>query len=156
VETILGQRAAFSGTLRSETSIRIDGTIEGGVIETPANVLLGDSARVAADIVAKTVSVLGSYQGTLRAERAEFLGRARVSGAIHVNSLYVDDTVQLQAEIHLRGMVRTVAQRPSDIPRPIPVVGAKRAANGPSGPPAAPTAEAGPTQSPAADDRSHG
>ena len=46
IEVILGPRAVFSGALRSETSVRIDGTVEGGQIETPANVILTEGARV--------------------------------------------------------------------------------------------------------------
>jgi cytoskeletal protein CcmA (bactofilin family) len=126
----VGPRAALSGSLRSETSIRIDGIFEGGVIETPANLLLTEAARVVADVVAKTVSIRGAFQGTLRADRVELLGNARVAGAIFVNSFYMDDGVQLQAEVNLRGLARTPAQRQAEAPRPIPVIGGRRPSNG--------------------------
>jgi cytoskeletal protein CcmA (bactofilin family) len=147
VETVIGPRAAFGGSLRSETSVRIDGIFEGGVIETPANVLIGEGARVSGDIVAKTVSIQGAYQGTIRADRAELLGAARVAGSINVNSFYMDESVQLTAEVNLRGLARTGAPRPSDGQRqdpgayangtrPIPVVGQRRAQGQGSGSPA--------------------
>ncbi|MGL4651135.1 MAG: bactofilin family protein [Caldilineaceae bacterium] len=126
VESVVGPRAAFSGSLRSETSIRIDGVFEGGLIETPANLLITETARVAGDIVAKTVSILGAFQGTVRAERVELLGAARVGGALYVNSIYMDDTVQLLAEVNLRGLTRGAAQRSPDAARPIPVMGQRR------------------------------
>lgn len=103
LEVVLGPRATFSGTLRSETSIRIDGAVEAGLIETPANVILTESARVSCDIVAKTVSIRGVFQGTLRADRVELLTGSRVAGTIQVNSFYMDDGVFMQAEVMLRG-----------------------------------------------------
>lgn len=128
VECRVGPRAALSGSLRSETSIRIDGMVEGGVIETPANLLITETARVAADVVAKTVSIRGAYQGTLRADRVELLGGARVGGVLYVNSFYMDESVQLVAEVNLRGVSRAPAQRAPDAARPIPVIGQRRAA----------------------------
>lgn len=126
VETIVGPRTAFSGSLRSETSIRIDGVFEGGVLETPANLLITEHARVAGDVVAKTVSIRGAYQGTLRADRVELLGSARVAGALFVNSFYMDDGVQLLAEVNLRGVARGGGQRPPESARPIPVISQRR------------------------------
>jgi cytoskeletal protein CcmA (bactofilin family) len=103
LEVVLGPRATFSGTLRSETSIRIDGAVEGGLIETPANVILTEGARVHCDITAKTVSIRGVFQGMLRADRVELLTGSRVAGTIQVNSFYMDDGVFMQAEVTLRG-----------------------------------------------------
>lgn len=106
IEVIVGPRAVFTGTLRSETSVRIDGAVEGGQIETPANVILTEGARVNCDIAAKAVSIRGSYRGTIRADRVELLAGSIVAGAIFVNSFYMDDGVTLQAELNLRGSGR--------------------------------------------------
>jgi cytoskeletal protein CcmA (bactofilin family) len=130
IEVILGPRAFFSGTLRSETSVRIDGTVEGGLIETTANVILTEGARVNCDISAKTVSIRGAYRGAIRADRVELLAGSVVAGAIYVNSFYMDDGVTLQAELNLRGSGRPanplVASRPetqSSLPVVNPLTG---------------------------------
>mgnify|MGYP000493816092 CR=1 FL=1 len=68
IEVIIGPRATFNGHLRCDTSIRIDGSVEGGHIETPANVILTETARAQCDITAKTVSIRGLYKGVLRAD----------------------------------------------------------------------------------------
>lgn len=124
IEVILGPRATFAGTIRSETSIRIDGAMEGGLIETPANVILTETARVTCEVVAKTVSIRGQFHGAIRADRVELLAGSRVSGTINVVSFYMDEGVLLQAEVTLRGVSRPalpgVAR--SDAPRPIPVI----------------------------------
>lgn len=106
IEVILGPRATFAGTIRSETSIRIDGAMEGGLIETPANVILTETARVTCEISAKNVSIRGQFHGAIRADRVELLAGSRVSGTIQVISFYMDDGVLLQAEVNLRGSSR--------------------------------------------------
>lgn len=111
IEVTLGARATFAGSLRSETSIRIDGTVDGGLIETHANVILTEGARVTCEIVAKTVSISGAFQGSIRADRVEMLAGSRVSGVLNVNSYFVDGGADLQAEVRVRG-----APRPASAP----------------------------------------
>ena len=40
IEAIIGPRATFDGRLRCDGSVRVDGTMEGGSIETLGNVLI--------------------------------------------------------------------------------------------------------------------
>ena len=124
IEVIIGPRASFSGNLSSDTSIRIDGAVEGGRIQTPANVILTETARVRCDIVAKTVSIRGAYWGDIRADRVELLQGSQVSGALHVNSFFMDEGVALHAEVDMRGAAP--AETPAPVRRearaPIPVI----------------------------------
>lgn len=114
IEVILGPRASFSGDLRCDASIRIDGTVDGGTIETPANVVLTETARAHCDIMASTVSIRGVYRGVLQADRVELLEGAQVYGALHVNSFYMDDGVLLKAELNIQG---TLANGPQFAPQ---------------------------------------
>ncbi len=102
IEVIIGPRATFNGNLRCDASIRIDGAIESGHIETPANVILTESARVQCDITAKTVSIRGKYKGTIRADRAELLEGSQIFGALYVNSFFMDEGVLLRAELNIQ------------------------------------------------------
>lgn len=103
IEVIIGPRATFNGHLRCDTSIRIDGSVEGGHVETPANVILTETARVQCDITAKTVSIRGVYKGILRADRVELLEGSQIYGSLYVNSFYMDDGVLLRAELNIQG-----------------------------------------------------
>lgn len=103
IEVIIGPRASFRGNLTSDTSVRIDGAVEGGRIETPANVILTESAHVQADVVAKTVSIRGAYWGVINADRVELLRGSQVHGALHVNSFFMDEGVALHAEVNIQG-----------------------------------------------------
>lgn len=123
IEVIIGVRATFNGHLRCDGSIRIDGAVEGGEIETSANVILTETARVQADIRARTVSIRGVYKGTLQAERVELLQGSQIYGALHVGSFYMDEGVVLRAELNIQGAAQNEQpftparlERPPSIP----------------------------------------
>ena len=92
IEVIVGPRATFSGRMQCDASIRIDGAVDSGHIETPANVILTETARVQCDITAKTVSIRGVFQGVIRADRVELQGgHAHPGLALHVREHARDD-----------------------------------------------------------------
>ncbi len=102
VEVILGPRATFSGQLRCDGSIRLDGTIEGGLVETPANVLITETGRIMADIQARTVSIAGAFKGTITADRVELLEGGRLWGTINVRSFLLDDGAHFQGTLNMQ------------------------------------------------------
>ncbi|MEZ4659556.1 MAG: polymer-forming cytoskeletal protein [Caldilineaceae bacterium] len=115
IEVIVGPRATFSGRMQCDASIRIDGAVESGHIETPANVILTETARVQCDITAKTVSIRGVFQGVIRADRVELLEGSQVYGALHVNSFFMDEGVLLRAELNIQG---SPTEDTIELPRP--------------------------------------
>jgi cytoskeletal protein CcmA (bactofilin family) len=129
IEVIIGPRATFSGALRCDTSIRIDGAVEAGHVETPANVVLTETARVQCDITARTVSIRGVYRGTIRADRVELLQGSQIYGSLYVNSFFMDEGVLMRAELNIQS---AMMEEPTLLtPRPdsnatIPVIKAFR------------------------------
>lgn len=117
IEAIIGPRATLNGNLRCDGSVRLDGTVEGGLIETLGNVLITENARVMADVIAKTVSIAGAYKGTIRAERVELLEGGRLWGAIHVKSFLLDEGAHFHGELIMEGLE---ADEPLVAPRPAP------------------------------------
>ncbi len=99
IDVVIGETATFSGQIRSEGSVKIDGVVESGRIETLGNVIIGPEARVQADIQAKTVSVSGAYQGDLTADRVELLEGGRMWGTIRVASFLLDEGAFLHGEL---------------------------------------------------------
>lgn len=115
IEAIIGARATFSGSLRCDGSVRIDGVIESGTITTPTNVIITASARVMADIQAKVVSVSGAYKGTITADRVELLEGGRIWGVVKVGSFLLDEGGYLRGELVMQG---EEPQQPFLIPAP--------------------------------------
>jgi cytoskeletal protein CcmA (bactofilin family) len=91
IETLIGTTADFNGHLKSDGGVRVDGTFE-GLIETAGNVLIGESAKVLADITARNVQVAGAVRGNVTASgRLEILATGRVWGDIHVSSFMIEE-----------------------------------------------------------------
>lgn len=122
IEVVIGPRATYNGALRSDTSIRIDGMMESGLLETPANVILTESANVHCEIHARNVSIRGRFSGVIRADRAELLAGCYVSGALFVNSFLLDDGATLDGELHMRGEGADEPPPPPHAAEPIPVL----------------------------------
>ncbi len=117
IDVIIGPRATFDGRLRCEGSVRLDGAVEGGSIETLGNVLISESARVMADIKAKTVSVAGAYKGNITAERVELLEGGRLWGIINVQTFLLDEGAHFHGELVMQG---GEPQDPFEVSRPEP------------------------------------
>lgn len=99
IEVVIGERATFNGQLRCDGTIRLDGTVEGGTIESTANVLLTATARVMADLHAKTVSIAGAFKGNITADRVELLEGGHLWGTINVRSFLLDEGAYFQGEL---------------------------------------------------------
>ena len=103
IDVSLGPRATFSGNLRCDGSIRIEGVMEGGELETLGNVIIGPGAKVQANIRARTVSISGAYNGEIDAQRVELLEGGRAWGVIKVASFLLDEGAYLRGELIMQG-----------------------------------------------------
>lgn len=101
IEVIIGPRATFTGALHNDTSIRVDGVVEDGYLETPANIVLTETAQVHGELRCRTVSIRGRFTGTIHADRAELLSGCHVSGALYVNSFLMDEGALFDGELHM-------------------------------------------------------
>jgi len=91
IENILGPSGSFNGHLKTEGNVRVDGHYEGS-IETTGNVIVGEAAKVVADITAGNIQVWGAVKGKITASgRLEILPSGRVWGEINVASLLIDE-----------------------------------------------------------------
>jgi len=91
IENIIGPKTSFQGHMKAEGNVRVDGYLEGS-LETTGNVIVGDAAKVSADITASNVQVWGAVKGNIIASgRLEILPSGRVWGDIKVTSLLIDE-----------------------------------------------------------------
>jgi len=101
IDVVIGPGASFKGELECQSSVRIDGFYEGS-IKTPANVIVGESAKVIADITAKTVSVSGAFKGSIFADRVELLDGGRIWGDVTVKSFLLDEGGYIRGQVIMR------------------------------------------------------
>lgn len=103
IETVIGPNTNFNGQLKCDGSVRIDGVCEGGRIETIGNIIVGPDAMVAADLVARNVSVSGSVSGRIHASgRLEILSTGRVWGDVEVGSFLLDEEGYFRGEMVMK------------------------------------------------------
>jgi cytoskeletal protein CcmA (bactofilin family) len=103
IETIIGPNTNFNGHLKCDGNVRIDGVCEEGLIETVGNVIVSANAMVAADIVARNVSVSGAVSGKISAsDRLEILSTGRVWGDVEVGSFLLDEDGYFRGQLVMK------------------------------------------------------
>lgn len=102
IETLIGPTANFVGDLKSDGGVRIEGVLEGS-LETAGNLVIGEKARIMANITAHNVSVAGAIKGDISANRVEVLSTGKVWGDISVNSFLLDEGGFIQGRINMQG-----------------------------------------------------
>jgi len=90
VHTLLGKGSEFEGKLTFEGQVRIDGKFNGQIF-TKDVLVVGDGARVTAEINAGTVIINGTVEGNVRATQLiELHAPARVKGNLESPALTMD------------------------------------------------------------------
>ncbi|MFN3929854.1 MAG: polymer-forming cytoskeletal protein [Thermoflexus sp.] len=91
VETVLGPTCVVKGVLQGDGTIRVEG-IFAGSMEISGNLVIGENARVRAEVRATNVSVAGMLIGKIQASgRVEILSTGKVWGEISAGSLVIDE-----------------------------------------------------------------
>jgi cytoskeletal protein CcmA (bactofilin family) len=102
----LGEGAEFEGKLTFKGTVRIDATFKGS-ITTNDVLVVGEHARIDAEITCGTVVVHGEVNGNIKAKVAVELHQpARVRGNIDTPSLLVEKGVLVQGELKMEGFDR--------------------------------------------------
>jgi len=90
LNALLGRGSEFDGKLAFEGTVRIDGTFS-GEITTSDMLIVGESARVSAEIRCGTIVVNGEITGNIHASQSVELHKpARVKGDISTPSLMIE------------------------------------------------------------------
>src|SRR5690606_19906776 len=97
-ETVLGANSTLEGTLRSSANIRLDGTFT-GTLEITGNVLVGETAKITADINARNISIAGAVRGNISGKKVQLLRTGRVWGDIHAAALTTEEGAFIDGKI---------------------------------------------------------
>ncbi len=123
IETVIGPNAHFRGDIISEGGVRIDGIFEGN-IETTGNLVIGESAKVLAEIHANNISVSGAVKGNIYGNRVEILETGRVWGDLTVNSLLLNEGAYLRGQTTMHADIEPPQLEP---PKPRPTSDGRQA-----------------------------
>jgi cytoskeletal protein CcmA (bactofilin family) len=91
VESLIGERTSFEGTLKTEGSVRLLGSIQ-GEIESKSTIIVEEKAHVTARLTAAQVTVAGHVDGQIYCEgRVEIRPTGHVTGEINAGALIIQE-----------------------------------------------------------------
>lgn len=99
-ESVLGANCAIEGTLKSNGNVRLDGTFT-GTLEISGNVLVGETAKISADINAKNISIAGAVRGNVTGKKVQLLRTGRIWGDIHATALTTEEGAFIDGKISM-------------------------------------------------------
>lgn len=103
VQAHLGKGSRIEGKLTFESSVRIDGTVE-GEIQAQQAVIVGEGAVINAHINAETIVIKGKVTGDITARRqVELRGPGRLVGNITTPSLVIHEGVFFEGHCSMGG-----------------------------------------------------
>lgn len=102
IETIVGPNARINGVIQSDGGVRIDGVFE-GTVDITGNLVVGEPAKVIAEISANNVSIAGAVKGDITGNRVEILDTGRVWGDLRINTLLLNEGAYLRGQTIMHG-----------------------------------------------------
>jgi len=99
-DTVLGPTSTIKGDLRTEGNLRLDGEFTGN-LDIGGNVLVGETARISADIDAANVSIAGTVRGNVTGNKVQLLQSARVWGDIIATSFSMEEGAFIDGKISM-------------------------------------------------------
>src|SRR5260221_11318867 len=97
-ETVLGANSTMKGDFKSQANVRLDGTFEGH-LEIEGNVLVGETARITADIHARNVSIAGEVRGNVSGNKIQLVRTGRVWGDISAQAITTEEGAFIDGKI---------------------------------------------------------
>ncbi len=117
LNALLGRGSEFEGKLTFEGTVRIDGKFNGTIVTNDV-LVIGEGAKVQAEISCGTVIVHGEIVGNLKAKTAvELHHPARMKGNIETPSLMIEKGVIFEGQCKMDGVEKgSVRAAPSPAP----------------------------------------
>ncbi|MCU0513377.1 MAG: polymer-forming cytoskeletal protein [Anaerolineae bacterium] len=101
-ETVLGANSTLEGVLTSSGNVRLDGTFS-GTLDINGNVLVGETARITADVDARNISIAGAVRGNVNGNKVQLLRTGRVWGDISATALTTEEGAFIDGRITMKG-----------------------------------------------------
>jgi cytoskeletal protein CcmA (bactofilin family) len=119
-DLLLGAGAEFEGKLTFKGTVRIDAVFKGSIF-TDDVLVVGEHARIEAEITCGTIIVHGEVRGNIRAKNAvELHHPAKVRGDLFTPAISMEKGVLLHGSVKMENLERAAQQRPVTTPPPAP------------------------------------
>ena len=119
LNALLGRGSEFEGKLTFEGTVRIDGKFTGTIVTNDV-LVVGEGAKVGAEINCGTVIVHGEINGNVKAKTAvELHHPGKIKGNIETPSLMIEKGVVFEGQCKMEGIEQGSYSKP--IPSPVPL-----------------------------------
>ncbi len=123
LNALLGRGSEFEGKLTFEGTVRIDGKFTGTIVTNDV-LVVGEGAKISAEITCGTIIVHGEINGNVRAKTAiELHHPARMRGNIESPSLMIEKGVTFEGQCKMEGVEKgNLSSKPAAAPAPVAAV----------------------------------
>ena len=122
LNALLGRGSEFEGKLTFEGTVRIDGKFNGTIVTNDV-LVVGEGAKVSAEVTAGTVIVHGEITGNVKAKSSvELHHPARMKGNIETPSLMIEKGVTFEGQCKMDGADRGASVKPAAAPAPVAAI----------------------------------
>lgn len=97
-QTVLGSSTAITGEIRGSGNARFDGILD-GALEIDGNILIGETAKITADINARNISIAGAVRGNVNGNKVQILRTGRVWGDINAAAITTEEGAFIDGKI---------------------------------------------------------
>lgn len=118
ISTLLGRGSEFEGKLTFEGTVRIDGVLKGEVFSDDV-LIIGEGARVDAEIDIGEIIIQGTVTGNIRARRSiEVLAPGHVNGDLTTPNLQIEKGVIFEGRSFMEGLDSSTPKQPAKAASP--------------------------------------
>jgi cytoskeletal protein CcmA (bactofilin family) len=108
VATVFSKNTSFNGTLKFDSSIKIEGSFRGKIL-SKGYLIVGEKAKVRADVKAHSIVIAGEVKGNVEAsERLELLPSGKLYGNIKTKKLKMADGVVFEGTCQMMADAQAV------------------------------------------------
>ncbi len=125
LNALLGRGSEFEGKLTFEGTVRIDGKFTGSIV-TGDVLVIGEGAKISAEITCGTIIIHGDVTGNVRAKSSvELHHPAKMRGNVETPSLMIEKGVLFEGQAKMENLNFDKVPAAKPVPAPSPVAAVK-------------------------------
>jgi cytoskeletal protein CcmA (bactofilin family) len=117
--SVISKGSTFKGDITTEGGARIDGSFEGS-LTVKGPLVIGENARIVADITAEAVSVAGSVKGNITAKKVDIMRTGRIYGDLITGSFTTEEGGFLRGQVRMTDRSAPQDEAPLFTGQPLP------------------------------------
>jgi cytoskeletal protein CcmA (bactofilin family) len=124
ISTLIGEDARIEGHLDFDGTLRLDGRLEGQMTSNNGILIVGEKARITADVNVLKAVVMGEITGSVTAlDKIELYPPARITGDICAPTITIESGAMLNGKCIMQKPENTQSTSPlaTDESNPVPV-----------------------------------